>query len=521
MNRWEKMNKEQNSKMGESKKKIIGIDLGTTNSAIATLEAGVPVIIPNSEGTRTTPSVVAFSSTGEILIGKIAKRQGIINPENTFYSIKRLIGKKFKDIDLELNRISYKIKEGINESIKVYSPNLGKEFSPEEISSLILKKLISDANCYFNEIINQAVITVPAYFNESERLATKNSGVIAGLDVLRILNEPTAAALAYGLAKKKNEIILIFDLGGGTFDVSILEIGEDIFEVLATSGDTHLGGDNFDQAIASYILSDFKEKENIDLVNDKQALQRIIEAAEKAKIELSTLEITHINLPFICIFNNIPKHIDLEITKVKFESLIANIIDKCIKPVKLALEDSKLSILNIDKVILVGGSTRMPAVRNVLIELFKKKPNESINPDEVVAMGAAVQAGIIAGEITDLILLDVTPMSLGVEIEGGLMATIIKRNSSIPVKHTEVFSTSIDNQSKVEIHVLQGDNLSAKLNKSLGIFTLENIPLGPKGSIKIEVSFQLNADGLLSVQAIEKFSGGFKEIKISSVLDAI
>jgi len=498
----------------KNKKKIVGIDLGTTNSAIATLEGGIPTIISNHEGGRTTPSIVAFSATGETLIGQIAKRQSIINPENTFYSIKRLIGKKYEEIKFELNRVAYKIKEDINKTIKVYSPNLKKEFSPEEISSLILKKLINDANRYFNETITQAVITVPAYFNESERLATKDSGLIAGLDVLRILNEPTAAALAYGLGKKKNEIILIFDLGGGTFDVSILEIGEDIFEVLATSGDTHLGGDNFDQAIVNYIISNFNEKENIDLRNDKQALQRIIEAAEKAKIELSTLEITQINLPFICINNNNPKHINIDISRAKFESLISNIIKKCTAPVNLALEDAKLSFSSIDKVILVGGSTRVPAVRNLLIELLKKMPNESINPDEVVALGAAVQAGIIAGEITDLILLDVTPLSLGVEIEGGLMSTIIKRNASIPTKHTEIFSTSSDNQQNVEIHILQGENNLAKNNKSLGIFNLEKLPLGPKGTIKINVSFEINADGLLLVTASEVTSGITKKITI-------
>lgn len=500
----------------KNKKKIIGIDLGTTNSAVATLEGGIPTIISNSEGGRTTPSIVAFSSAGDTLIGQIAKRQSIINPENTFYSIKRLIGKKYDEIESELNSVAYEIKKDVNGCIKVYSSNLKKEFSPEEISSLILKKLVNDANRYFNETINQAVITVPAYFNESERLATKDSGAIAGLDVLRILNEPTAAALAYGLGKKTNEIILIFDLGGGTFDVSILEIGEDIFEVLATSGDTHLGGDNFDQVIVNYIISVFNEKENIDLHNDKQALQRIIEAAEKAKIELSTLETTQINLPFICISNNNPRHINIEITRSKFESLAANIIGKCAAPVNLALQDAKLSTSNIDKVILVGGSTRVPAVRNLLIELLKKTPNESINPDEVVALGAAVQAGIIAGEITDLILLDVTGLSLGVEIEGGLMATIIKRNSSIPIKHTEIFSTSSDNQESVEIHVLQGENSIAKQNKSLGIFMLEKIPLGPKGTIKISVTFQLDANGLLLVTASESSTGVMKQIKIKT-----
>lgn len=501
------------------KNKIIGIDLGTTNSAVATLEAGIPTIISNSEGARTTPSVVAFSATGETLIGQIAKRQSIINPENTFYSVKRLIGKKYNDIQSDLDKVSYSIQKDSNGDIKIYSPNLKKEFSPEEISSLILKKLVNDANRYFNETIKQAVITVPAYFSESERLATKDAGVIAGLDILRILNEPTAAALAYGLGKKKNEIILVFDLGGGTFDVSILEIGEDIFEVLATSGDTYLGGDNFDQAIVNYILSSFYEKENIDLHTDKQALQRIIEASEKAKIELSSLETTQINLPFICINNNNPKHIDLEITRTKFESLIANVLTKCITPVNLVLEDAKLTASNIDKAILVGGSTRIPAVRKLLVELIGKAPSENINPDEVVAMGAAVQAGILAGEITDLILLDVTPLSLGVEVEGGLMATIIKRNASIPIKHTEMFSTSQDNQESVEIHVLQGENTLAKENKSLGLFQLNNIPLQPKGVPKIEVSFKLNADGLLLVTASERSSGVVSEICIKNAYE--
>jgi len=502
-------------------KKIVGIDLGTTNSVISVLEGGNPYVITNAEGGRTTPSVVAFTQNGETLVGQLAKRQAVVNPENTFYSIKRFIGCKFDEVKDDSNRISYKIKEDSKGNIKIISPSLNKEFSPEEISASILKKLASDASRYLKETITEAVVTVPAYFNDSQRMATKDAGTIAGLNVLRILNEPTAAALAYGLDKKTNEIVLIFDLGGGTFDVSILEVGDEVFEVLATSGDTHFGGDDFDHIIVEYILSTFKKNEGIDLSNEKQAFQRILEAAEKAKIELSTLQSTHINLPFIYIDGQTPKNIDIQIDRSKFETLSKNLIIRSKEPVEKALKDAKLSKNDIDQVILVGGSTRIPAVRNLLAGLINKPLNETVNPDEVVAMGAAVQAGILAGEITDLILLDVTPLSLGVETMGGLMTTVIKRNASIPVKQSEVFSTGSDSQDTVEIHILQGERQFAKDNKSLGIFKLKDIPAAPRGVPKINVTFQLDVDGLLSVSAREEQSGQEQSIKIegASTLD--
>lgn len=495
-------------------KKIVGIDLGTTNSVIAILEGATPNVIPNAEGGRTTPSIVAYTNRGDILVGQIAKRQTVLNQENTFYSVKRFIGCKYEEVSDEVNKIPYKVIKDSSGKIKIHCPLLNKDFSPEEISASVLKKLANDAGKYLNETIDQAIITVPAYFNDSQRLATKDAGTIAGLEVLRILNEPTAAALAYGLNNKKNEIVLIFDLGGGTFDVSILEVGDEIFEVLATSGDTHLGGDDFDQVIVSYIMKNFEKEEGINLYSDKQALQRIIEVSERTKIELSSLQSTRVNLPFICMKDQVAKHIDFELDRSKFEELSRNLIERCKKPLLKALEDAKLTKSKIDQVILVGGSTRIPAVRNLLIELLGKPLNETVNPDEVVALGAAVQAGIIAGEITDLILLDVTPLSLGVETVGGLMTPVITRNASIPAKQSEIFSTSVDFQDTVEVHVLQGERPFAKDNKSLGVFKLKGIPPAPRGVPRINVTFQLDVNGLLSVSAREEKTGVQQSIKI-------
>ena len=499
------------------KKKALGIDLGTTFSVVATIEGAVPIIIPNSEGNRITPSVVAYNEFGEILVGNLAKRQAVLNSKNTFYGVKRLIGRKYSEIGKEISYLVYDLKESNESTIKIICPAIKKEFYPEEISSLVLKKLANDASKFLNKEIKDVIITVPAYFNDSQRQATKDAGSIAGLNVLRIINEPTAAALAYGLNKKKNEIILIFDLGGGTLDVSILEVGEDVFEVLATSGDTFLGGDDFDRAIVKYILDEFLKTEKIDLSKDSQALQRILEASEKAKIELSSSQTTIINIPFVAfdIEKKLPKNINLTLTRNKFEQLILPLLEKCKKPLEIVLNDSNLKNNNIDQVILVGGSTRVPSVKNLLINVLKKDLNESVNPDEVVALGAAIQGGVLAGELKDLILLDVTPLSLGIETECGLMSVIIPKNSKVPANYAEIFSTTSDYQTSVEIHVLQGERPLANENKSLGIFKLEGIPRELKGIPRIEVRFILSADGLLSVIAKDENSAKEQSITIS------
>jgi molecular chaperone DnaK len=494
--------------------KVVGIDLGTTNSCVAVMEGGKPTVIANAEGFRTTPSVVAFTKTGDRLVGQIAKRQAVMNPDNTFYSVKRFIGRRFDEVTHETTEVSYKVLN-ISGNVKLECPAAGKQFAPEEISAQVLRKLVEDASKYLGEQVTQAVITVPAYFNDSQRQATKDAGKIAGVEVLRIINEPTAASLAYGLDKKSNETILVFDLGGGTFDVSVLEVGDGVFEVLATSGDTHLGGDDFDKKIVDHMAEAFKANEGIELRKDRQALQRLTEAAEKAKIELSSVTQTEINLPFITATQDGPKHLDLTLTRAKFEELCADLIDRCRVPVENALRDAKLTKGDIDEVVLVGGSTRIPAVQDVVKRVLGKDPNQTVNPDEVVAVGAAIQAGVLAGEVKDILLLDVSPLSLGVETLGGVMTAIIPRNTTIPTKKSEVFSTAVDGQTNVEIHVLQGERQMSNDNKSLGTFRLDGIPPAPRGVPQIEVTFDIDANGILNVTAKDKGTGKEQSISIT------
>jgi molecular chaperone DnaK len=494
--------------------KIIGIDLGTTNSVVAVMEGGEPVVITNPEGSRLTPSVVAFTKTGERLVGQVAKRQAVTNPENTIFSIKRFMGRKYDEVNEEMKMVPYRVVRASNADARVTAND--KEYSPPEISAMILQKLKQAAEEYLGQPVTKAVITVPAYFNDAQRQATKDAGQIAGLEVMRIVNEPTAAALAYGLDKKKDETIAVYDFGGGTFDISILEVGEGVVEVKSTNGDTHLGGDNLDQRIIDWIVSEFRKSEGIDLSKDRMALQRLKEAAEKAKMELSTVMETDINLPFITADQTGPKHLQMKLTRAKFEQLVDDLLQKTVGPTKQALADAGLDPSKIDEVVLVGGSTRIPKVQAIVKELFHKDPHKGVNPDEVVAVGAAVQAGVLAGDVKDLLLLDVTPLSLGIETMGGVMTTLIPRNTTIPTRKSEIFSTASDNQTSVEVHVLQGERSLARDNRTLGKFHLVGIPPAPRGVPQIEVTFDIDANGIVNVQAKDLGTGKEQKITITA-----
>jgi len=494
--------------------KIIGIDLGTTNSVVAVMEGGQPVVIPNQEGSRTTPSVVGFAKSGERLIGQVAKRQAVTNPENTIFSIKRFMGRRFDEVTQEMKLVPYKIVPGENNDARVEI--MGKKHSPPEISAMILTKLKEAAEAYLGQKVTKAVITVPAYFNDSQRQATKDAGTIAGLEVMRIINEPTAAALAYGLDKKKNETIAVYDFGGGTFDISILEVGEGVVEVKSTNGDTHLGGDNIDQRIIEWIIAEFKKENGIDLSKDQMALQRLKEAAEKAKIELSTLLETEINLPFITADASGPKHLVMKLTRARFVQMVQDILDRTLEPCKRALADANITPSQIDEVVLVGGSTRIPRVQEMVREFFGKEPHKGVNPDEVVAVGAAVQGGVLGGEVKDVLLLDVTPLSLGIETLGGVFTKLIERNTTIPTRKSEIFSTAADNQTSVEIKVYQGERAMAADNRLLGVFQLGNIPPAPRGVPQIEVTFDIDANGILNVTAKDRATQNEQKITITS-----
>jgi len=495
--------------------KTVGIDLGTTNSVVAVMEGGEPIVISTAEGSRTMPSVVGFKQNGERLVGVTAKRQSVVNPDNTIYSIKRFMGHTVGEVQDEIARVGYKVKAGKNNQAVAHIPALGKDLTPEEVSAMILQKLKADAEAYLGETVDQAVITVPAYFNDAQRTATKNAGEIAGMKVLRIINEPTAASLAYGLDKKANETILVFDLGGGTFDVSVLDVGEGVFEVRSTAGDSHLGGDDYDNKIVDYLVSQFRKDQGVDLTKDRAAIQRLREAAERAKIELSSQMSTQINLPYLTAVDNEPKHMDYNLTRAKFEELTNDLMERVKKPFNQALEDAKLKPGDINEVILVGGSTRMPMVQDLVKKLTGKEPNRSVNPDEVVAVGAAIQAGVLGGEVKNIVLLDVTPLSLGVETQGGIFDKLIERNTTIPTKKSRVYTTAADNQPEVEIHILQGERPMARDNKSIGRFHLAGIPPAPARVPQIEVTFDIDANGILNVSALEKGTGSKQSITIT------